>query len=255
MHFTKLIYLLWSPKGQSRAETTDILLHQVASQLLESGTVQLSMNIADPESKLRSPNPQLTLERPACAAVSAWVEDVDVEGDLERCFTAAGFRAAGYMVDETLYTDYGDNAHAAPRSWPDGERSPGVVTLNLLQRPRRITREEWLRRWHGTMSPVSEAIQPRARYVRNAVGRPLSPDAPPYDAIVEECWPSRSHVTNPMLFFGASDLWELGRNMATILKTVRSFLDLRRIRSIPMGEYFIRTDPRVEPVRRSDYDV
>jgi hypothetical protein len=236
MQSTKLIYLLWSPKGLTRAETTDILLREVAPQLLEVGAVQLTLDIADPESKMRSPNPQLTLERPICAAASIWVEDVATEGDLERCFTARGFRTAGYLVDETLYTDYGENRHAAARDWPDGQRSPGVVTVNLLERPRRLTREEWLRRWHGVMSPVSESIQPRCRYVRNAVVRPLSPDAPPYDAIVEEAW-------------------ELPRNMATLLKAVRSFLDIRRIRSVPMGEYFIRTEPQIQPVRRSAYDM
>ena len=37
----------------------------------------------------------------------------------------SGPRSAGYLVVESLYEDYGTTPHAPPRSWPDGERSPG----------------------------------------------------------------------------------------------------------------------------------
>ena len=40
---------------------------------------------------------------------------------------------------------------------------------------------QFLRRWHGRTSPVSEAIQPRCRYVRNIVRAPFIPDAPAVD--------------------------------------------------------------------------
>jgi hypothetical protein len=111
-----------------------------------------------------------------------------------------------------------------------------------MERPRRLDRDTWMRRWHGRQSPMSEAMQPRCRYVRNVVLRPLTPGAPPFEGIVEEAWPSFRHVTNPFLFYGASNPFELIKNMAIMLYSVVSFLDLWRIRTVTMSEYFLRSD-------------
>jgi hypothetical protein len=251
----KLVFLLWPQRQLPPAELRDTLLRTCAPRLLEAGAVQLAMNIADPESRMRSPSPALTFDRPIVAEVSAWVEGLERRPALAECLEAAGFRIAGYLVRETVYTDYGDNRHARPRDWPDGRRSPGVIQVNLLERPHRLGYEEWMRRWHGRMSPVSEAIQPRARYVRNEVLEVLTPGATPFGAIVEEAYPSKRHISNPFLYFGAEKPWQLPGNLFQILGAVTSFLTLGRIRATVMGEYFIRTDPRVRQVKRSEYDV
>jgi hypothetical protein len=88
---------------------------------------------------------------------------------------------------------------------------------------------------------MSEAMQPRTRYVRNVVVRPLSPGYPPYEGIVEEAWPSRDHVVNPYLFYGASNPFALAKNMATMLHSVTRFLDMWKIRNVMMSEYFVKT--------------
>ena len=36
---------------------------------------------------------------------------------------------------ESVYDDYGTTEMAGPRDWPDGERSPGVLTVALIHRP------------------------------------------------------------------------------------------------------------------------
>ena len=59
------------------------------------------------------------------------------------------------------------------------ERSPGVLTVALLQQHPDQTFDEWMARWHTRISPITEAIQPRSRYVRNAVFRALTDGAPP----------------------------------------------------------------------------
>ena len=73
--------------------------------------------------------------------------------------------------------------------------------------------------------------------------------------IAEECWPSKRHVTNFFLYFGARRPWQLPGNLFRILGAVTSFLTFGRIRSTMMGEYLLRTDPRVPKVRRSAFDV
>jgi hypothetical protein len=70
----------------------------------------------------------------------------------------------------------------------------------------------------------------------------LTPDAPPYRGIVEEAWPSPEHVTDPMLFYlaeGSKD--RMKQNIATMLESVRGFLDLDRIRNQTMSEYLLKT--------------
>jgi len=241
-NLSKIVYLLWGPKARGSAQNRDILLETCAPALVEGGAGKLVLLIADPAAECRSPAPKLYLGPAIDAVVNLWVETMDYRKGLEAILDREGFRLAGYLVDESVYRDYGDNRHAKPRSWPDGERSPGVVAVTLMERPPGLTREEWIRRWHGTMSPVSEEIQPRTRYVRNVVEMPLTPGALPFEGIVEEAWPSKKHVENYFLFYGARNIWELGRNMVRILRAVTSFLDLWKIRTTMMSEYFIKTD-------------
>ncbi len=97
------------------------------------------------------------------------------------------------------------------------------------------------RRWHGTQSPVSAELQPRTRYVRNEVVRPLTADAPLADGIVEEGWPSPRHVEDPMLFFSAGSAAELDANVSRMMESVSSCLDLARLRSSTMSEYLVES--------------
>ena len=241
MNLFKIVYLLWPPRDQDTAKTKEILLKDIAPKLISAGAERLSMDIHDADSAVRSPAPKLYRGRPIGALVNVWVEDTGKRRTIEDVLRYAGFHLAGYLVEESIYRDYGGNSHSGPRDWPDGRRSPGVVAVTLLERPKRIPRDEWIRRWHDTMSPVSEAIQPRARYVRNVVIEPLTEGALPFGGIVEEVWPSRKHVTSYYLFYGARNPRELARNMLRILRAVTSFLELRKIRTTMMSEYFIKT--------------
>jgi hypothetical protein len=233
----KTVYLLWRPGDRDR--TAPDLVETCAPAILEAGAEKLVVYAEDRESDVPSPAPKLHRGSPICGAVHVWQDDVPRAA--EEVLETSGFTIAGYEVEESVYRDYGDNEHAGPRDWPDGTRSPGLVAVTLLERPRRLSREEWIRRWHGRMSPVSEQIQPRTRYARNLVIRSLTPDAPPFEGIVEEAWPSREHVTSKRLFYGARSPVRLAVNMGRILAAVLSFLDLRAIRTTMMGEYFIKT--------------
>lgn len=239
----KYAYLLWPRAVMAPEQRRTMLLARCAPALADLAA-GVQMNIVDDHADVPSPAPRPPFSEPFAAQVNLWLEDADARWPCEDVLRQAGFEIAGYRVDEWLYTEYGDNAHAAPRDWPDGQRSPGILAITLLKRPGRIPRDEWMRRWFGAQSPMSEWMQPRARYVRNVIESAVTPGADICDGIVEEDWPSAEHVTNRYLFYGARNRFELMRNMGIMLKAVGSMLNLWNITTVMASEYFVKTPPR-----------
>ena len=238
----KLVYLLWERAQSDGDALRDWLLSECAPALLAQGARGLAINVNDSQADVPAPLPTPEGEVPLGAQLSLWLDCHDRRGPFEELLRAHGDRVAGYLVTESLYTDYGENAHAGPRDWPDGARSPGVLTVTLLEKPDHLDDWDWYAHWYGVQSPVSEAIQPRARYVRNAVARRLDRDAPPYRGIVEEAWPSAEHVRDPMLFYCADgDPERLRRHVEQMMASVNAFLELPRLRVVTMSEYLIKT--------------
>jgi hypothetical protein len=198
--------------------------------------------VVDAASDVPSPVPTPPGEAPHVAEVSLWLDCHDRRAPFEAAIAGLGMPFHGYLVSEALYTDYGDTEWARPRDWPDGQRSPSVLTVCLIHRPAGMSQDEWLTRWHGTQSPVSAELQPRIRYVRNEVIRALTDDAPEVGGIVEEAWPSAEDIADPMRFFrGDGDPERLQRNIERMLESVMAFIDMDRMRNICMSEYLLRT--------------
>lgn len=239
----KVVCVAWDAGVLSREAREEALLTVAQPALRAGGAVLLSMCIADTAADVPSPSPFPLGGQVPSALVNLWVEDLTAVPALVEVLAGVGFRVAAYEVEESVYRDYGDNAHATPRDWPDGQRSPGITAVTFMERPARLDRAAWVERWHGTMSPVSEAIQPRTRYVRNLVLDALTPDAPPFEGIVEEAWPSARHVRHPFLFYGASNPVQLVVNMGRIVWAVTRFLTLWRVQTVMMSEWFLVTDP------------
>ena len=85
-------------------------------------------------------------------------------------------------------------------------------------------------------------MQPRARYVRNAVVRPLTPGAPRYRAIVEESWATLEDLTDLVRFFGAQDS-DLGENIRIMLDSTKLLYDPATMRNYTMSEYLFTEAP------------
>ncbi len=236
------MYLLWPDGPRSRADAADAVLGDLAKDLLRLGPLRLSIDVRDPESDIPAPVPTPEGEVPADALVSLWVDAVDQRAPYEEVLGAAAGRLAGYSVVESLYRDYGGNQWSVPRYWPDGVRSPGVLTVALLQQHPDQSFEEWMTRWHARISPITEAIQPRMRYVRNAVFRPLTDGAPRLAGIVEEAWPSLEHVTDPMLFYCAEgDSERMNAHVTQMVEEISAFIDLSTFRSVTMSEWILKS--------------
>jgi hypothetical protein len=239
----KLVYLIWGDGSPEHGDRLRNQLLEIAPGLTDVGARAVTVNVHDgAAAEAPSPVPTPDGEYPHVAEISVWVDSYDRRAPLEEMIFGTGLSTAGYLVVESLYEDYGTTSHSAPRDWADGRRSPGVLTVSLIHRPEGLDYATWIERWHGTQSPLSGELQPRCRYVRNEVVRPLSHGAPEIHGIVEEAWPSAHHVADPMLFFNAhGDPAVLAAHITTMLDSVNACLDLGRIRNTTMSEYLVKT--------------
>jgi hypothetical protein len=237
----KLIYLVWDRPSRAGASVRAQMLDDIAPRLLACSPRGLQMDLDDDTAEVQPMVPIPGDELPVRALVSIWVDAHDTRAQYEEILAAAGIRRAGYLVTESLYRDYGDNEHASPRSWPDGQRSPGIVTLSIFDKPAGVSDEAFYGHWYGHQSPMSEWMQPRARYVRNAVVRAVTPGAPRYRAIVEEAWPSAAHVTDLATFFGAGAGDDLGERIRIMLDSTKLLYNPDTMRNYTLAEYLLKT--------------
>lgn len=238
----KLSYLVWLPEGVSPEVTGTTMLGDVAPRLLALDPLGLTVDVDDEFAQIPPPAPPPEGESPARALVSLWLDCYDRRGPFEEVLRECTERIAGYLVTESLYREYGGNQWATPRDWPDGQRSPGPLTVTHFEQKRDMSYDDWIDFWHTKQSPMSEAIQPRARYVRNSVSRSVTPDAPPIKGIVEEAWPSPEHVTDPMLFYcGNGSTETMNANITTMIEHVAAFLDFDTMRNLTMSEWILKS--------------
>ena len=237
----KLVYLVWDRPSRSGADVRSQFLDDLAPRLLALEPRGLQMDLDDDAADVRSMVPVPNDELPVRALVSIWLDAHDTRGAFEAVLDGAGIRRAGYLVTESLYRDYGDNEHAAPRDWPDGQRSPGIITLSVFDKPVGTSDETFYGHWYGHQSPMSEWVQPRTRYVRNAVARAITPGAPTYRAIVEEAWATPETVTDLNTFFGATDPSELGERIRIMLDSTKLLYNPDTMRNYTLSEYILKT--------------
>jgi hypothetical protein len=237
----KLVYLVWERPSIDPATLRTRFLEDLAPRLLALEPHALQMDLDDEHAQIPSMVPAPGDELPVRACVSIWLDAHDDRAPYEALLREAGVRLAGYLVTESMFREYGGNEHAPPRDWPDGTRSPGIITLTIFDKPAGVDDETFYGHWYGHQSPMSENMQPRARYVRNAVVRALTPGAPRYRAIVEEAWPSTDHVTNLHTFFNASSNEELGENIRVMLDSTKLLYDPATMRNYPLSEYILKS--------------
>ena len=157
------------------------LLGETVPRLLASGVRGLAVNVHDCRGGRRSlaGSAARRARRPMWPRCRSGWTATRQRGGVEAALADTRSGLAGYLVVESLYDDYGTTPHGRPRDWPDGERSPGVLTVALIHRPdgSRLPRVDHAA---GTAPsrPVSAELQPRTRYVRNEVVRPVSEGAP-----------------------------------------------------------------------------
>lgn len=229
----KLCYVLWKPAAASGAAFRDAIVQRAVPALRALGATGLTLLVADehvaPVQKARLTR----MEDPVAGMLTLWLDCVDGHGAVEDALRPHVARLAGYLATESVVLP--NATHRAPR----GERTPGITLLGLIEKPERLTFDEWIAIWHGRHSPLALEIQCTYLYVRNVVARALTPGAPPWRGLVEEGFPAEA-VTNPMLWYKADgDPQKMRENLGRMIASVREFLDIEKVESHPLSEYVL----------------
>ncbi len=229
----KLVYVLWKDGSTDSAAFSAALREQLPAQLRGAGASSIAVNLADADVDYASAQ-RLTRFDPAPAAVvSFWLEDSDLREPLEQALHACCEKLAGYLVVESL--PLVNTTHTAAV----GQRTPGTNVIALIECPSAMPYADWVEHWHTIHRRVALEVQCTYEYIRNEVVRALTDDAPPFNAIVEEGFPTEA-VVDPMLWYcadGSDD--KLQENFGRMMESVAAFLEVARVESHPMSQYVL----------------
>nr|WP_225951825.1 EthD domain-containing protein [Mycobacterium sp. OAS707] len=209
------------------------LRDDVAAELLDSGVPGLAVNVRDGEVR-DSLMTLTTLQPPVVGFVTVWTQQS--YGDQMRSAITRLEKecddVAGYLVTESV--------PLPPPETAPGERTPGLANIALLRRPADLDVATWRQRWHIDHTPVAIATQSTFGYTQNTVVRPITPEAPVIDAIVEELFPIEA-TSDLHAFFGAADDDELRDRMERMVASTAAFGANRDVDTVPTSRYVFRT--------------
>jgi len=232
----KLVYGLWRRPDQAIDPIRTALLDLVAPTLLDLGAAGLRVCVEEPEGKVFrvGANPDGGL---LAACVSVWIDSYDNRAPHEAALAQVDVSSYGWIVAESESRPYGEH-----RTWPDGERSPGLSITTFFDKKEGLSDDDFFRIWHGEHTPLSFEIHPLWLYVRNQVLRSLTPGAPAVRGIVYEAVPTDAHLLDFNLFFGCADAPDkLGDNINRVNDHMDTFGNRSTLQCVPMREWIFRT--------------
>lgn len=204
----------------------------VADELLDLDVDGLTVNVRDSAVR-HSVMTLTTLAPPVAAVINIWTQQ-----SYGKQITAAvdllardAHSVAAYLVTESV-----------PMAPPNhlGERCPGLANVALLRRPPDLDPTTWLTRWQIDHTQVAIDTQATFGYTQNVVVRPLTPDAPAVDGIVEELFPDAA-TTDVHAFFGAADDADLNDKMTRMVASTSAFGATDNIDTVPTSRFLLRS--------------
>ena len=234
----KLVYVLWKSDELDAEGFKREMLARVVPQLHDLGARHVSTNIADARSAYAAHLRITQLDETPSATVSFWLATHLDRAPLERALAEATKRVAGYLVLESMPIV---NTKHPPG---EDERLSALCTVALLEKPANMEYDAWREQWQGHHTKVAIETQSTFLYIQNVVVRALTPAAPPWTAIVEECFPPEA-ATDPMVFYAAGGSQErLAENQRRMIDSCRKFIDFATLELHPMSAYVLKAPRR-----------
>jgi hypothetical protein len=229
----KVICALWMPEAEAREDFNARILADLPDQLAAAGASGIRINVEDSLTDTGAALRQTRGDPQHQATIQFWIPSANTifRRDVDATLSAAGEHFAAWLVlESTILPNKDHPPKNATRNW-------GWAQMAFLTRPERLTFDEWLAIWQDHHTRVAIETQSNFEYVQNIVIRALTPDAPPYAAIVEECFPE-SALSDPFVFFDAvGDPDKFNANLATMMDSCDRFIDRGTIDVIPTSQY------------------
>lgn len=229
----KVIYLLWRDPAVKPDAFHARLRGDLVDQLRAAGALQLKLNLADADVAKAVGLRQVLLKPQPEALAQVWVTSAirHFRAPIDEAVGRACERFAAYLVTESQPTVNVKHPPAA------GGRTFGFAQVALLRKPARLTHADWLDVWHNSHTFVANETQSTFEYIQNVVIRPLTPDAPAIDAIVEECFPPEAMTDYKTFFDAAGDEAKFKANLNRMLQSVSRFIEPGSLDVIPTSQY------------------
>ncbi|MXO74325.1 hypothetical protein GRI40_03685 [Altererythrobacter aerius] len=227
----KVVAALWSPEGQDRAAFNAALLDRLPVALRSAGASSIRLNVRDDAVEAGAGHVQRWQEPHAVAQFWLPAANPRFFAPVADSVGAIAPRFAAWLVSEA--TIIANTAHPPRR----GERTWGWSQATFLAFRPDLEPEAADRHWRTHHTTVAIETQANFEYVQNRVVRALTPDAPAYDAFIEECFPAEA-LTEPQAFFDAvGDEAKFQANLASMMDSCGGFIDFARIDVIPTSQH------------------
>lgn len=229
----KVICLLWRAEGTERTAFNAHLLAHLPAALAAAGATNVRLNLED---EIAARGAHLRQTRGAVqhdAVVQFWLPSANAlfRGQVDAVLDACCASWTGWVVAES--TIIANTLHPAG----SGQRTAGWAQMAFLTVPQGMSHAHWLQRWQGDHTLVAIETQSNFEYVQNVVVSALRDGAPPYAAIVEECFPEAA-LTDPFTFFDAAgDPGKFKANLDRMMASCDRFIVPGTIDVIPTGQY------------------
>lgn len=129
------------------------------------------------------------------AIFECWLPTLDDRPAIESVLAKQAETLWGYLVTESTMDP-------CPHEVDDGARVPGISQWTINDKPESVALDDFYREW-AVHSVISFDLHPeRDSYIRNAIVRALTPDAPRYLGIVIERFPSLEVFVDDARYFG-----------------------------------------------------
>ena len=225
----KLAYLIHQELAVSGAELRDALIQTAVPAMRASGGRLIGLSVDDEHVAAGQAVAIRRAQPPVRALLTFWMDNSDDRGPCEHILSAHSARLDGYLVVESRPL-----LHEPPL----GERAPGANLVTAIKKRSDISQAEFIELWNEEHKKVAIETQSTFAYVRNAVVRPLTDQAAPWDGIVEESFPLEA-LTNPHVWYDAQTEEEYQTRLSRMMASVTAFLDLENMESTPTSEYWM----------------
>lgn len=240
----KVIVALWAFVDETHAQCGARLLQSLPPALAQVGVKSLRINVRDEAVAAGAGLVQRWQEPQQAAIVQFWMPSANAmfRSGVDAVLAAHGAKFAAWLVCESTVIANTDHppvpVSLRKQSNIDGfTRTWGFAQASFISFRPDMARSHAMAHWHSHHTRVAIETQSNFEYVQNIIVRPLTDDAPAYDAFVEECFPIEA-LDQPEVFFDAVGQPEkFAANVATMMDSCAGFIDFTRIDVIPTSQY------------------